>query len=292
MAIIQKSVSTLITLLLLLSVAPAHANTKQIESKQLSANTAAAEEEFPGRKKYPGVPYISIEQLKAEYDDVIIVDARSPYEYETLRVASAVNIPLSLGNSDYVSKLTLLREANPDKKIIFYCNGHTCMKSYKAAHRASVVAKIDNVYAFDAGIFEWTKANPDKAVLLGESPVDPGKLISKSDYKSRMLPALDFILKARDDVIVLDVRSRHQREGFDVFSGTEIRTSMQDKKSLKKYIDLAKKQNKKLFIYDAVGKQVRWLQYFLEANNAGPYYFMEGGAMAFFDVPTAALIDK
>ena len=281
----------LFTLFLLFSFNYSYASARQAVEAGAVENSNAVADEFPGRKKYPKVAYITLEELKAEYDDVIIVDARSSYEFDTLRILSAVNVPLSLNNAEYVSKLNKLRQENPGKKIVFYCNGHSCMKSYKAARRAEIDAKIDNVYAFDAGVFDWTRANPERAALLGETPVDPAKLISKSDFKSHVLPALDFIKQAGDDTIILDVRSIHQREGFSVFSGAEIRTSMHDEKRLKRYIGEAKASNKKLFIYDAVGKQVRWLQYFLEQNDAGPYYFMEGGAKAFFDIPNDALMD-
>jgi rhodanese-related sulfurtransferase len=160
------------------------------------------------------------------------------------------------------------------------------MKSYKAAHKAKVIAKLDNVYAFDAGIFDWTKAYPDKAVLLGQTPVDTRKLISRAKLQEHTLPAAEFIRQANNNnALILDVRSRHQRDGFYVFSRYEESVSMEDKESLNKFIKQAKAGNKTLFIYDAVGKQVRWLQYYLEQQNAGPYYFMKGGAMAFFEIP-------
>lgn len=279
-------------ILVLLSVMLMAVVTYQIEAKSSSdqkGNTSAAKQsvkdEFPGRKRYPRVPYITIKQLHDEYDDTVIVDARSSVEYETLRIASAVNIPLSLDNIKYKQELVALREANPGKKIVFYCNGHTCMQSYKAAQRAKVIAKLDDVYAFDAGIFDWTKAHPDKAVLLGKTPVDTSKLISKAKLKKHTLPAAEFIEKSKGNSILLDVRSRNQRDGFYVFSRYEESISMEDKASLNKFIKQAKAKNKTLFIYDAVGKQVRWLQYYLEQQNAGPYYFMKGGAQAFFDIP-------
>lgn len=43
------------------------------------------------------------------------------------------------------------------------------------------------------------------------------------------------------------------------------------------------KRNKKLLIYDAVGKQVRWLQYLLEKNNVTGYYFMKGGIKSYLE---------
>ncbi len=280
------------TIPLLTCLGVAHANSPATTSNPASEAVQNKSDDFPGRKTYAHVPYITIGQLYAEYDNTIIIDARSAFEYETLRILSAVSIPLSLRNSEFTKKLQLLRNDNPEKKIVFYCNGHTCMKSYKATHRAKVDAKVDNVYAFDAGIFDWATAHPDKATLLEETPVDINKLISKSKYKEHMLPALDFINQADDDTIILDVRSRHQREGIYIFSGYENIVALEDKILLNKHIEQAKKENKKLFIYDAVGKQVRWLQYYLEQQNAGPYYFMKGGIQAFFEIPNSKLMDN
>ena len=65
---------------------------------------------------------------------------------------------------------------------------------------------------------------------------------------------------------------------------------MGNKRKLNKCIQLAKNENKKLFIYD--GKQVRWLQYYLEQQNAGEYYFMEGGAAAFYKIPNENFLDR
>jgi rhodanese-related sulfurtransferase len=262
-------------------------------SQVKKTNTKAAMNDgFPGRKKYPDIPYMTIDQLNSEYDDVIKVDARTPLEFETIHITSAVNIPLNLKDDVFISRTKVLRTANPGKKIVFYCNGRTCMKSYKAATRAIETAGIKNVYSYDAGIFEWAMAHPEKAVLLNKTPVDPKMLLSKSKLKNHMLSALDFINKAGDDVIILDVRDRNKRESFGIFSGFEELVPMDNKKALSRYIKLAKAENKKLFIYDEVGKQVRWVQYHLEEQGAGPYYFMKGGALAVFDIPNDKLMDN
>ena len=288
-----KNLPLLLSTTLLVAIfGQAQANTPGVSNVSVEKMVVDENTDYPGRKKYAHVPYITIEQLYNEYDDVVIVDARSAYEFETLRILSAVNIPLSLNNSDYSAKLQELREMNPAKKIVFYCNGHTCMKSYKAVHRAKVIAKIDNVMAFDAGIFDWANAHPDKAVLLDKTPIDLADLISTEKYKKHVLPAVDFINNSAKNTIILDVRSRHQREGLSLFSGYEMTVPMGNKRKLNKYIQLAKNENKKLFIYDAVGKQVRWLQYYLEQQDAGEYYFMEGGAEAFYKVPNEKLLDK
>ena len=240
-------------------------------------------EEFPGRthKKYKNVPYIELEDLKKQLDDVIVVDARSRFEFETLKIKNAVNIPVALKTfQDEVVKL----RAKSDKALVFYCNGHTCMKSYKAA-KAAMKAGVDNVFAYDAGIFEWAKAYPNEAELLGKSPVDTRDILSKKQFKSRLLNPDKFSELATDDpsnVIVLDIRDKYQRAGIGFFPIQERWTSLNKMDKVYSYIRKAKKKGKALFIYDEVGKQVRWLQYALEREGIKNYYFMEKGATGYY----------
>ncbi|MGD8560108.1 MAG: rhodanese-like domain-containing protein [Gammaproteobacteria bacterium] len=251
------------------------------------ANQAAwsAGDEFPGRVKYPDIPYIELDDLYAKQlrNEVYIVDARSNYEYETLRIKGAVNIPVA--NEDaFVQEVTQLRQKT-DKPIVFYCNGHTCMKSYIATDRA-MKAGVDDVIAFDAGIFDWTKKYPKQAVLLGNSPVNPNQLIAKKHFKSRLLDPDTFSSYVMDtrDRIVVDVRDKFQRAGVGFYPGIERWAALDDRKKLQRYIQRAKRENKTLFIYDEVGKQVRWLQYALEEAGVRNYYFMEKGARAYYDM--------
>ncbi|MEJ2143381.1 MAG: rhodanese-like domain-containing protein, partial [Gammaproteobacteria bacterium] len=235
---------------------------------------------FPGRDLYLDVKYITLKDLQQEYGNVVIVDARSSYEFNTLHINGAVNIPLS--SRDYKQRMKELRKQNPGKKIITYCNGKTCMKSYKAARKAQR-AGVDNIYAFDAGIFDWAKANADKASLLGISPVDPTKLIAKKDFKKKLLNPEDFMNKAREsNGLIVDTRDPLQRDGVSMFIGKEKRASLHDEKAINKVIDVAVAQNKPMFIYDEAGKQVRWLMYRLEQRGVKEYYFMKGGTKGYY----------
>ncbi|KPJ93133.1 MAG: hypothetical protein AMJ53_08000 [Gammaproteobacteria bacterium SG8_11] len=243
----------------------------------------AAEEEFPGRLKFPDVPYIEINELFAQKNAILIVDVRSQYEFDTLRVKGAINIPVA--NQSFESQVLKLREST-SKLIAFYCNGHRCLKSYQAVKKAQAVG-VDNTMAFDAGIFDWTKAYPNHAVLLGQSPVDPNKLIGKKSFQSRLLhPDLfsESIAQSRNTSIVIDVRDKFQRAGIGFFPGLEKWASLDDRRKLNRYIQMAKHENKTLYIYDEVGSQVRWLQYTLEKAGVKNYYFMEKGARAYYDM--------
>ena len=244
--------------------------------------TAANDEGFPGRAKFKDIPVYEIGKLKDTLENVVVVDARSSYEFETLRIKGARNIPVA--SKHFEEDLASLR-ASTEKPIVFYCNGRSCFKSYIASKKARD-AGIANTFAFDAGIFEWAKAYPNQAVLLGQSPVKTTDLISTKLFKSRLLGPDHFSEKATSEghkTMVLDVRDKYQRAGAGFFPGKERWVSLDQKDRLIRYIQTAKKENKTLFVYDEVGKQVRWLQYELEKAGLKNYYFMEKGASGYFD---------
>jgi len=242
---------------------------------------AVAKDEFPGRKLFPDVKPMSIKELKRRFNKVTVVDARTRYEYDTIHISGSHNILVSKAN--FENEVRELRQRS-SKPIVFYCNGHTCFKSYKAARRAQN-AGVSNVYAFDAGIFEWSRANPKKAVLLGQSPIRVKDLISKKDFKKRLLKPAEFQRRvSRPNVMVLDVRSRLQRAGAGLFPFEEKFASLDNKKKLNRYIAKARRENKTVLAYDAVGKQVRWFEYYLRKKGVKKYYFLKKGANGYFDL--------
>jgi len=257
-------------------------------SSNLWANT-----EFPGRDRYPKVKYIEIDDLYNQRDNSVIIDARSHYEFQTLRIKNAKLVPVTLTPAKFEGAIRQLVAENPGKKLVFYCNGHTCMKSYKAAARATSYLGLDNAYSFDAGVFDWARKYPEEAFLLGEELDDVSKLKSKAEFKEHVMAAEKFIKTADDSVMVLDIRDRLERDGFYIFSGYEESISLndQDKIKLEKFMAKVQKSQKVLYVYDMVGKQVRWFQYYIESKGITNYYFMEGGGEAFFKIPLGRLID-
>ena len=247
----------------------------------LMSSPSWAADEFPGRAKYPGVPVLSKHELKAKFNDYVIVDTRSKLEFETLRINGATNIPVA--SKTFADQIKTLR-TKTHKTIVFYCNGRTCMKSYRAVKQANK-ARVKNTIAYDAGMFEWAKAYPEMASLLGKSPIQPNEIISKKAFKARSLEPNAFMDKVHQlgsKSLVLDIRDKYQRGAAGFFPGKERWASLDDRKKLDEYIAQAKRENRPLFIYDEVGKQVRWLQYALEKNNVKNYYFMETGAKGYY----------
>lgn len=237
-----------------------------------------ASEPFPERGLFPKVPTIELEGLYSKRTEVLIFDVRSRYEYDTLHIKNARH--LALDDPGFVAGLQQLRKEDA-RPMVFYCNGHTCKKSYHATQKA-MQDNIGNVFAYDAGIFDWTKAHPDEAVLLGKSPVDPARLISKQNLEKHLLSPDVFGERAGENAIVLDIRDTIQKNTINLFPMRQ-RSVPLDNNKLKTYVDQAKKENKTLLIYDAVGKQVRWLQYYLEDEGVTDYFFMRGGAKAFLN---------
>lgn len=243
-----------------------------------AAKPKAASDAFPLRAKYIDVVILETANLDKRFNEVVVVDVRTKYEYDTLRIKDAQLIPVT--DRTFVDQVRKLRESTP-KPIVFYCNGKTCAKSYDAVLYA-MNARIPNVLCYDAGIDDWSRAHPEKTALLGKSPIKADDLISKDKFKARLLDPKAFEAKAEGKAIVLDVRDKSQRDAA-LFPFREQRVALEEKARLDAVIEQAKKEKKTLLVYDQVGKQVQWFQYYLESRGLKDYYFMKGGAQAYSD---------
>lgn len=237
----------------------------------------AANEEYPYRVRYPDVSHLTTEELNKRFNEVLIIDVRSKYEFDTLHIKDAVNVPLATNFGD---KIVLLRQKF-NKPFVFYCNGKTCYKSYDAVLLATK-ARLENLYAYDAGIFDWATAQPEKTTLLGRSPIVQADVIDEKSFKARLIEPKDFTARVGEKSVVLDVRDRVQRDTA-LFPFKEQRAQLDEKKKIDVVIEDAKAQKKTLLVYDQTGKQVQWFQYYLESKGVKDYYFMKGGAQAHFD---------
>lgn len=252
-------------------------------SLMVTGVSAAAKDDaqFPLRAKYEtvGVVPISTAQLAAHFNDYTIVDARSAYEYHTLHIKDAHSIPLASNSFDLDVKALAEKTGKP---LVFYCNGITCEKSYRASVRA-MQAGIKHVYVYDAGIFNWAEAHPDKTVLLGKPMHSADQLISKAEFNAHLLTPKAFYEQTLADpkAIILDIRDAAQRAGISLFQMRDIHVPL-DNASLEKWVNKAKSENRALYFVDATGRQVRWLQYYLKEQGLTNYWFMKGGAKAFY----------
>ena len=241
---------------------------------QVFGSVAYSDDLFPHRKTYPNVKTISTEELKEAYEDSIIVDARSSLEFLVIHIKGAINATLS--SPSYITKIKQLRKKHPEKRIVVYCNGFTCSVSYRAVLKA-MDNNIENIVAYDSGVSTWVKEHPEKTTLMNESPADLNKLISKNEFNRAVLTFHELQKRSLEkNTIVLDIREKHQRNKELKLNGIKhIRLNS----LLLKLASQAYKGKTLLFIDDA-GKQLQWLQYYLESNGHKSYYFLKGGAIS------------
>ncbi|MCI5133338.1 MAG: rhodanese-like domain-containing protein, partial [Candidatus Electrothrix sp. EH2] len=237
-------------------------------------------ENFPLREKYTDVQPISTSDLHAEFEKATVIDTRSAFEYNIIRIQGAKNILVS-----QIDFTRLLEEKAPDKtaKIVFYCNGVQCAKSYKAVQKAAAIG-YTNVFVYDAGVFEWTKTYPEKAVLLEKNPADIDDIIPESDFQSKVLDRDVFEKEAQSiEAYLIDTRDANQRKKTPEFARSAKRIPIDN---LAKMLDdenfLKDIEGKTLYIMDAVGKQIQWIQYYLIAQGFNKYYFLKNGLWSFY----------
>lgn len=249
----------------------------------LLASGMSAAADFPLRAQYAaqGVEPISTDDLAARFDDYLIIDARARYEFETLHIEGAHSMPFS--DRNFSREVLALHEEDP-RPMVFYCNGVECAVSYRAAARA-VDRGISNALVYDAGVFAWANAQPGRTLLLGEPLNDPGKLISQSEFQAHLLGEEAFFarIEASENPIILDVRTTRQREGVSLFQMQDVHVPLQSSnREILEWVDRAIAEERALFVADATGRQVRWLQYLLESRGVSEYWFLDGGAQVLF----------
>jgi len=246
--------------------------------------TLAGAADFPLRAKFPGATPISTDALLTQFDKALVVDVRTQMEFDVAHIKDASLIPVD--DSAFLSRIEALRGKADPAPLVFYCNGVTCAKSYKAVEAASN-AGFANTFVYDAGIMTWLKAQPDKTVFLGRTPANPKLLISDADFKKRLIDYPEFTRRAvQPNTVVIDIRDDFQRSvnadlpqnRILVIRSAAIQNIASDRFAT--FIKAEGFKDKQLLIVDAVGRQVVWAQYFLEDHGYSNYAFLKGGVKA------------
>jgi len=239
---------------------------------------ASGPEKFPHRVKFKHVAIIELDDLQQQLGQSIVVDVRSRYEYNTLHIKGAVHIPL---NKEKLPLAVSELRTKSSKPIVFYCNGTTCKKSYEAAELA-MKAGVANVLAYDAGIDAWSTRHPEQCVLLGRDKVSAADFISREAFKKRVINTQQFETMVEQGAVILDIRDLRQRD-VALYPMRELRAPLDDDQKIATAVANAKRQKKSLLVYDKVGKQTRWFQYYLEQQGVKDYYFLDGGAEGYHE---------
>jgi len=89
-------------------------------------------------------------------DDIVLVDIRSPEEFQQGHIKNAINIPLP-----ELIKLETIESLDPDKMIILYSNGIShASQAWVVLHAAG----LSDVAVLEGGLNYWNKVilNPEK----------------------------------------------------------------------------------------------------------------------------------
>jgi|GEM_PF-1115664 len=145
------------------------AYSKQVE-KETAANNPTSGNEFASKQatstKTEGyqleetseIPIVTYNQLVKLLNSkkLILIDARSPEDYNKEHIANAINIfAFEEDLNKYFESLTRVPLSN-DKIIIVYCEGGTCDASHKVAGDL-IKLGYRNVFVYAGGWEEWTR---------------------------------------------------------------------------------------------------------------------------------------
>ncbi len=115
------------------------------------------------------VPVISVQELKAEKDKALVLDAREPEEYAVSHLSGATPVGYSQLN------LLALDKVAKDRPIIVYCSvGYRSQKVTQTLAEKGFT-NVKNVYG---GIFEWV--NQGYPVVNKQGPTDSVHAFSPS----------------------------------------------------------------------------------------------------------------
>lgn len=228
-------------------------------------------DQFPLRAFYPGAKIINTDTLIQLYDKAIIIDVRSQFEFDVVRINKALHVDLSQG--DFSGALALLCSPTADIPLIFYCNDPSCSRAFRAALLAQA-AGYSHVYTYDSGVFALLKQLPQYVTLMETTPAQVARVISTELYEKSQLDFVDFKKQSTGrSALVIDIRDIFRRERLPAIKN--IRNIPME--ALLQAITNRIWTEKKLLIFDHHGDQTQSLQYFLQANGYKDYAFLRGG---------------
>lgn len=241
----------------------------------LATAPALAAGDFPLREKYAEVEWMSTRALYDSRERVILVDSRGEIQNAVMHIPGARNLPLS---GMKMGDLLHLREKDGGTPLVFYCNDENCSLSYLAVEKARSWG-FENVFAYDAGLSAWLEAHADRVSFFGEvlsASELKAKLISNREFSAVCLDPGAFKAKASGGYPLFDIRDR-QEQGEEPMRLPGTKTVSVDE-MVEILAHPGELPSRRFLILDELGKQVRWIQYYLERQGIDDYYFLKGGA--------------
>lgn len=152
-----------------------------------SVVTASAEE-----KKNDAFKVVTSEELKAMIEantpGLVVIDTRTPEEYQEVHIKNAINIPVQKLEND-----KSLLQAPKDARLVFYCNG---VKSGKAA-KVAVELGCKDISVLVEGMPVWEEkgyavyAGPEYEKKVETAKIAPRELKALLDSKPDAITLVD-----------------------------------------------------------------------------------------------------
>lgn len=232
--------------------------------------------DFPLRRQYLELNYLSSNQVFNLKDRATIVDVRPKEIYDFLHISKAHNIPFfgkdKKMDIDFPNKIIALARKTR-KPLVFYCFGYDCFLSYKAARITQRLGLLNAIYVFDGGMYEWAINYP----TLTEPSKNVKEYIQlQQEIQSHSLPIETFIQRSLDpDVIILNLS---RSTDFNPFSLRSQRLLIKkEKERFDAIIQQARAQRKTLLLFAQSSRvYIEPMQYLTE-KNFKDFHFMAGG---------------
>ena len=240
----------------------------------VSAGSARATVSSPFRAFYPDVATISTNELHERLFTLTLIDIRSRFEFEVVHIARSINLPLEDGR--FADRIDRLRPVREKITMVLIGNDTDCSRAFEAAVLARARG-LDNVLVYDAGVFSWLHAYPERTRLMGRSPARLEQVMPLINHQSRLVSFERFKrLAGQPGALVIDIRNIYQRRR--VPAGLDLRNISLE--ALLAAVGNRVWANRSLLIFDADGSRTRWLQLFLRAGGFFDYTFLDGGMNA------------
>jgi rhodanese-related sulfurtransferase len=135
--------------------------------------------------------------MKSKPYKFLLIDARSPEEYQDVHIPGAINLPVNKFD-EHVSQLP----QDKDIRLIFYCNGVKCGKSKRAAQKASALG-YRHLFVYEEGMPVWEEAG---------LPIVPGPHYEAKIETTKTSPQdlNKLIASKRSDLLIVDVRDQSE----------------------------------------------------------------------------------
>lgn len=117
----------------------------------------AAKSEYRSPEHVEGAISTSVLEAKKLFDQgVVFIDVRNPRYFAKSHIPNAIHLDFKTNFDESI----LDDVAKKDQKIVIYCSGVKCSRSYRASEKA-LSWGFTKVYYFRGGFAEWKKMGYD-----------------------------------------------------------------------------------------------------------------------------------